>query len=341
MTPELNQEQKSVETAASNDNESSRPSPGAMIRRARERAHLTPEALSAQLKLARGTLEALERDDFKVLVEPVYVRGYYRKCAKLLGIAEKDLVDAYQSRVAPRVPVAPSKLRLASGTELGSGSRLPVALALLAAVVGVVVISLVWFARGETNRVPPAVAAKVEAMTPEDDKADPAEAPTAAAPTVSEPATTPSATAPAPVPAAAEIQSGAPHNTVPAAAATTLPQSAPAAVAAPSAAVKNPASAPAPQAPPATPKPAAAMPATLGLNFSITSWARIDDASGKTVLNGLVRAGDKQEIKGSAPFTVFLGNAPGVTVEFNGKPVDLSKYITDNKTARFTLPTAP
>lgn len=333
MTPELNQEQKSAETAAPTDAESTHPSPGTLIRRARERAHLTPEALSAQLKLARGTLEALERDDFKVLVEPVYVRGYYRKCAKLLGIAEKDLMDAYLGRVAPRALVAPSKLRLASGTELGSGSRLPVALAVLAAVVAVIVCAFIWFARGETNRVPPAVAAKVEAMTPEDEKADPA----------ADAAAVPAAAGSAGVTAPASAESAAPAPT----AAQPDPQSSvPAAVpsmAAPAVTAGAPQAAPpAPAAAAAAAKPAvAATTAGLLLNFSITSWARVDDASGKTLLNGLVRAGEKQELKGGAPFTVFLGNAPGVRVELNGKPVDLTKYIADNKTARFTLPATP
>lgn len=336
MTPELIQEQNSVETAPSNAADSHRVSPGALIRRARERARLTPEELSAQLKLARGTLEALERDDFKVLVEPVYVRGYYRKCAKLLGIAEKDLVDAYEAQVAPRAPVAPSKLRLASGTELGSGSRLPVALAFLAAAVAVVVCAFIWFARGETNRVPPAVAAKVEAMTPEEDKT------AAAAPEATAPAAVPGASA-----AAAPATSPAPATTPPVedAAPRAVPAAVPAAPAAANAGTPAttmaPAPAPAPAAAaahPATPtaKPAAA-PAKLLLNFTITSWARVDDAGGKTLLNGLVRAGDKQDLQGAGPFTVFLGNAPGVNLQLNGKPVDLTPYTAENKTARFTL----
>lgn len=75
----------------------------------------------------------------------------------------------------------------------------------------------------------------------------------------------------------------------------------------------------------------------MSLNFSITSWARVDDASGKTLLNGLMRAGDRQTLSGAAPFTVFLGNAPGVRVDLNGKSVDLTKYTAANNTARFTL----
>ena len=335
MTPELTQEQQDVETTPSSPGpESVRSTPGQMIRRARERARMTPEEFAAQMKLSRSTLEALERDDFKMLVEPVYVRGYYRKCAKILGIAENDMVDAYQALVAPRMPEAPAKLRLASGSELGSGSRLPLALASAAAAIGVVVISIVWFARGEVNHVaapPAAVTVPVETKTDAApaDAAAPGDAttatPDASTATTTAPATVPSAVAPA-VPV--------------------TPSAAPAALPAPTA----PAVAPVAKPPVAATVPpvggaqpalsglaaAAAGSASLALRFNITSWARVDDASGKTLLNGLVRGGERQTLTGTAPFAVFLGNAPGVSVDFNGKPIDLSKYTAQNNTARFT-----
>ncbi|MEQ1438575.1 RodZ domain-containing protein [Fontimonas sp. SYSU GA230001] len=131
-----------------------RPSPGALIRAARERAHLSLEDMAAHTKLTRATLDALERDDYQALLEPVYVRGYYRKCAKVLEIDEKSLIDAYEARVEPRPPEAPSKLRLASGTELGSSNRLPVAMAVFAAVVAVVVCGFLWLARDTQESYP-------------------------------------------------------------------------------------------------------------------------------------------------------------------------------------------
>lgn len=332
MTPELTQEQQGVEVAPSSPApESIRSTPGQLIRRARERARMTAEELAAQMKLARGTLEALERDDFKVLMEPVYVRGYYRKCAKVLGIAENDLVDAYQAMVAPRTPEPPAKLRLASGSELGSGSRLPLALASGAAAIGVVVLSLVWFARNEVNHVPelPVVAA-----TPVETKTEiaPVDAttltttPDAAATTT--PAAAPGAVAPA-VTAPAAVVAPQPQAVAP----TAAPAPVVAAPTAPAIAAVLPST---PQAPLSGLAAAAAGNATLALRFNITSWARIDDASGKTLLNGLVRGGERQTLTGTAPFAVFLGNAPGVNVDFNGKPIDLSKYTAQNNTARFT-----
>lgn len=315
MTPELTEEQQGVEIAPSNPTpEPTRSSPGTLVRRARERVRMAPEELAAQTKLARGTLEALERDDFKVLVEPVYVRGYYRKCAKVLGISEKDLVDAYEAMVAPRSPEAPAKLRLASGSELGSGSRLPVALSISAALVAVVVLSLIWFARGEVNHVPSLPeASRVEVMTPVENKSEV---------TVTDPAAL--ATAPAATP-----ETNATPAAVPAApsAATEPAPAAPAAATPP---------APRAAAPGAAPAVVSVGTATLTLRFDITSWARVDDANGKTLVNGLVRAGEKQTLTAPAPFSVFLGNAPGVAVDINGKVIDMTKYTAQNNTARFT-----
>lgn len=355
MTPELTQAQSQL---SSNDGEMpERLSPGALIRRARERARMTPEELAAQTKLARSTLEALERDDFNILNEPVYVRGYYRKCSKVLDISEKELLDAYEARVAPRGPVLPAKLRLASGSELGTTGRLPIPLAAVGAVAAIVISGLIWLARGEPNNgVPPTVSAKADAMMPESAPI-PATAvttlgaggETASSPLTQTPALMESASSPvvapatpalAPAPAASAQK---PIVATPAPVATAKP--APTAASShslPLLASQSLSKPPATAAvtPAATSAPAVASTggsATMTLDFSITSWARIDDASGKTLLNGLMRAGDKQTLNGVAPFKVFLGNAPGVKATVNGKSLDLTKYTAANNTARLSI----
>lgn len=347
MTPELTQENTSIPSSVHEAPE--RLSPGALIRRARERARMAPEELAAQTKLSRSTLDALERDDFNTLIEPVYVRGYYRKCAKVLDVSERELLDAYEARVAPRSPQLPSKLRLASGTDLGTGSRLPIPLAAVGAIAAIVICALIWFARGEPNNsVPPAVSAKADAMTPDATPHIPVAVPVAefGQGTPSVKAATVAAkplgaleTAPVPTPA---ISAPAPFV-----APVVTPQMSPPSTPALLAPALTPA--PKPAAPIVTTAPPSVAPATapvsgrplagstMVLNFSITSWARVDDASGKTLLNGLMRAGEKQSLNGTAPFTVFLGNAPGVRADLNGKSVDLTKYTAANNTARFTL----
>lgn len=300
MTTEMPDAQASTESLPPPPPSAPLPSPGAMIREARERAHFSLEDMAAHTKLARSTLDALERDDYNALLEPVYVRGYYRKCAKVLEMDEERLIAAYGARVSPRAPEAPSKLRLASGTELGSSSRLPVSMAVLAAVVAIVVCAFLWFARDRSDSYPPAssvvgsadqgatTSIPAEQVMVEPPAAETADEADAAAGTDAPAEPTPSATAPA---------------------VTTDPL--PTAV---------------------------ATPGTLRLRFSQDSWVRIDDAAGKTLVNEMRRTGTMQAFSGKPPLSVFLGYAPGVQVEYEGQSVDVTPFVRDNNTARFSVP---
>jgi cytoskeleton protein RodZ len=291
-------------------------SPGSMIREARNRARMSVEELAAATKLARHTLEALERDDFNSLQEAVYVRGYYRKCAKILGLNETELVSAYQGRVVVRRPDPPAKLRLASGTEIGEANRLPVPMAVVSAVAAVVIGILLWnLVKAPESALPPTPVGSEQPLNVE----LPLTAPPLAGPDATSPQASPEAGAAAPT---ATATSPSPAITQ-----STAAQAAPPAQAAP---------APAPA--PTSPAPAAAATDTLSLRFSSQSWARIEDASGRTLLNGLIREGESPVLRGQAPFSVFLGNGPGVQIEYDGQAVDFARHIRDNLTASFRVP---
>lgn len=306
MTDEMSEATPGADAAATPDETPVVRSPGDMIRTARERARLSVEDLAVQIKLARPTLEALERDDFNQLLEPVYVRGYYRKCAKVLGLPEKELIDAYQGRAMPKAPVAPSKLRLASGSELGTGNRLPLPMAIIAALFAVFICVFGWNMLETPSRPPPQVALPPPMALP---------------------------LAPAPENTVTPLSPEASGETLSAPAL----QESPAGVA-PAAAVTPAASKPAAGLAMA-PAAAAALPGgSVTLEFTGTSWVKIDDAAGNTLISDLRKEGDRQVLNGKLPFTVFLGNAPAVTVEFEGKPVDFSSRIAENATVRFTLP---
>lgn len=297
-------------------------SPGAMIREARERAHVSIEDLASQIKLARHTLEALERDDFSQLLEPVYVRGYYRKCAKVLNLSENELIDAYHGLATPKQPMTPSKLRLASGTELGSDNRLPVAMSVVFVIIAIFVCTVIWNTRSTT---PPPVLSVPVAPPPMPASTTTAEG-DATSPTASgDPAATSTVgttdTAAAATPATTTAD---PASTV------SAPHSNPAA---------TPATAPA--QPAGTAAVASGPTGAVTLAFTATSWVSIEDASGKTLLNGLLHAGDSRVLSGVLPLKVFLGNAPAVTVQYEGQTVDVSKRVAENLTVRFTLPLQP
>jgi cytoskeleton protein RodZ len=73
------------------------------------------------------------------------------------------------------------------------------------------------------------------------------------------------------------------------------------------------------------------------VELSGDSWIEVYDAEGRRLLYGLEPAGAQHRLRGTRPFRVFLGNAPGVAVEINGRPFDLSPLVRRDNTARFTL----
>jgi len=95
-----------------------------------------------------------------------------------------------------------------------------------------------------------------------------------------------------------------------------------------------------PPAPPAVPMVVPAQPGPLldhlRLQFSGDSWVEISDADGKRLFFNLGKQGDIRELQGKAPFTILLGNAPAVQIEYNGKPYNHQRYNRKN-VARFSL----
>ena len=130
--------------------------PGGLVRQAREANKLSLEDLAAQIKLSRFTLDAIERDDFAQLNEPVYVRGYYRKLSKVLPVLEADLIAAYERAAGHKTPPHPSKLILAGDSELGRGRRVSFKTVVIIVVLGVVIGALAFW--GKNRGLAPAAA---------------------------------------------------------------------------------------------------------------------------------------------------------------------------------------
>ncbi|HEV2212776.1 MAG TPA: DUF4115 domain-containing protein, partial [Gammaproteobacteria bacterium] len=71
--------------------------------------------------------------------------------------------------------------------------------------------------------------------------------------------------------------------------------------------------------------------------LSAASWVEVYDATGKRLYYDLAPAGDSLDLSGAGPLQVFLGNAPGVSIELNGAPFDIKAYSRADNTARFKL----
>lgn len=69
--------------------------PGEILREGRLAHDYSIDDLCAQTKLSAHTVEALEDNDFQSLSQPVFARGYYRQCAKVLDLDVERLMAAY------------------------------------------------------------------------------------------------------------------------------------------------------------------------------------------------------------------------------------------------------
>lgn len=72
------------------------------------------------------------------------------------------------------------------------------------------------------------------------------------------------------------------------------------------------------------------------LLFDESSWADVRDSAGNRLLSQTVAAGSSVDLVGEPPFTVFLGNAGGVRVKYQGR---IQTYSQSKKGlfARFTV----
>ncbi len=99
------------ESAATNDSAiqpEGRSAAGAALLAERRRQGLSLGDISRQLKLSVRQVEALERDDYSGYKGPVFIHGFIRNYAKLLGLDPNPLIRATDAMLNPpaEIPVA-------------------------------------------------------------------------------------------------------------------------------------------------------------------------------------------------------------------------------------------
>lgn len=282
------------------------PMPGAILLEERQRQALSLTDVARQLKLFPRQVEALERDDYKALPGPVFVRGFTRNYARLLGIDAEPLLRAVESRLAPgkaeaapepgpvHRPGRPAVLPSTDGGAAGGRGRMP-----LYVVSAVIILVTAYVATRDRTPEPGPVDVPV-AVTP-------AEAP---------------ATPSAPVPMSEAPPVPTPMPAVPTAAPAT-PESVPAK---PMAVV--------PVAPDL--EKATGTGPELRFTFAREAWAEVRDGKGRLIFAQLNPEGSVRIVRGTPPLSLVVGNASGVSLTFRGKAVDLAPH-TRTDVARLTL----
>jgi cytoskeleton protein RodZ len=88
----------------------------------------------------------------------------------------------------------------------------------------------------------------------------------------------------------------------------------------------------------ADPVPEAKAPTASVLKFAFAqpSWVEVRDRDGRVIFSQKNAAGSEREVEGQPPFSVVIGNAAHVTLQYKGVAVDLSKRSKDD-VARVTV----
>lgn len=300
------------------------PSPGALLRRARQAQGLHIAALAAALKVNPRKLEQLESDQFDQLPDVAFARALAQAVCRHLKIDAQPVLALLP--VAATAQPALERVTMGLNTPFREYSqrhesgewpawlqaRLVVpALLVLAAAAFLLVpkrwvdwvpsISWPWHSESQAEPVPASNGTVVETLSPPGQSA--VVLGTGAEP-VAEPASAPAEVA-APVP--------------------------PAASAATPAVITTPAVAAAPPVPSSAPLPAG----MLALRAASESWVQVTDAAGDTLISRQLAAGEAVALNGVVPLQVTIGNAEGMQVRFKGRMVPLR--VEPDHTARTVL----
>lgn len=315
------------------------------MQRARQDLQLAPEDVAQILHLSVKHIVALEQDDYKRLPGPTYVRGYLRSYAQLLGLAPEKLIESYSALITPPKPLLSLPLSLSVPLpQISSSDRLTklATVAVAAMVLGAVF--LWWRSAGEAvdpERAPSALA-RVSAAGSAGKTSSSENLPVS----LSNNATTPANDAgpdlaPAPNSSTAQPADAKTPGTKQMNSQVTvsgmilnISPTEPAKVIGPAATTHTDRAIMGARR--SVEIPPGAKRSRLVLRAQQESWADIRDVHDNKLLYENVPAGRSIAIEGVAPFNIFLGNADGVQVEFNGKKYNVSQHKR-GQVARFTL----
>lgn len=75
----------------------------------------------------------------------------------------------------------------------------------------------------------------------------------------------------------------------------------------------------------------------LTLELSADCWVEVEHQGGEESYRNQISAGDTLVIRGTAPFSILLGNASNVALTFNGRSMDISSNVRADNTARLSI----
>ncbi|MEJ2455667.1 MAG: DUF4115 domain-containing protein [Candidatus Thiodiazotropha sp.] len=320
--------------------------PGSQLRKARERQGLEQSKMAAQLHLSQPMIQALEWDDYEKLPAAVFVQGYLRNYARLLGVDEDAVIRSYQelNPDAEQQPL-PRNQPDEVARELHSDNRMIRLITWIVVLVMGVLIFFWWQGRMDSTETTAPVEELGDMIEPgfAPPQADESIAPSdEALPNLREPVV--EAESPPPEsPSETFAEPPAMEQPVietPALEADRLPEPEPEPTIETTPAPEVMATEVEPE--PAT-QPESEPPAPTGsvglvvFEFTGPCWVEVRDATGRARIIGVMREGARRTLNaGLGPFEVVIGDINAARLSVNGEAYDLRRH-TRGKVARFTL----
>ena len=289
-------------------------STGVRLRNAREQLGLSQQAVAERLCLKVSTVRDIEEDKAPADLASTFLRGYIRSYAKLVHIPENELLPMMEKQAPVRAAkVAPMQtFSLGKRRKKRDGWLMSFTWLVLFVVIG---LTGAWWWQNHK--------AQQEEITTMADQSS-AELNQAGSENAQN----------VPLNTDGAASSSEPQTAAPDASATDAVQ-APAATAntaAPQAQDQNAVVAPSQaNVDTAANAPAAAQPADNSAATLPTSPA------GKKLFSGLQRKDGTLNLTGQAPYKLKIGAPAAVQIQYQGKPVDLSRFIRTNQVARLTV----
>lgn len=277
--------------------------PGKRLRETREAARLSREEVGHHLRLDPTLIRALEEDDYGKLPSPAYICGYLRSYARLLKLDEREIVNAYSKGQVISSALIPENINILPGKKVNYAAFKWIGILLLiAALIG----AGLWLLdrpdileRFGSETRPSSEPGNMQTPVVQDEESVPQ--------AIVDAIRDAKEAGPAVVPEEPAQQADTSTPVEPA----------------------RDAVADAPVSAPATDSQGESSTgpgAVLRLHYRDDSWTEIMDRDANRVVYRLVRRGAELTVDAEPPFTILLGNAPGVDIYFRDELFDHSRF---------------
>ncbi|QQG29738.1 cytoskeleton protein RodZ [Pectobacterium carotovorum] len=315
--------------------------PGERLREARERLGLTQQTIAERLCLKITTVRDIEDGTTPADLAPTFLRGYIRSYAKLVHLPEDELLPSVDKQAIPKtISVSPMQsFSLKKSRKKRDGWLMTITWLVVLVVLG---LTGAWWwqnhqaQQAEINSMVDH-ASSIQAQTEgqsvplmDNGTAQEIETPGSAPAPASTPVDLSATGTETPsTPSSVSTPSAAPSSQSPSLANAAQPQTA--------GNVLLGAGAVAPAAGTVAEANSVSAAHALVMTFTADCWLEVTDASGKKLFSGMQRNGGTLNLDGQSPYKLKIGAPAAVQIQFQGKPVDLSRFVRSSQVARLTL----